>query len=260
MDEPVVLITGASSGIGRASALAFARAGYHVIGMARRLERLETLQAEIRRLPSPHGGFLPIEGDVRQANSVEAAVSRTLEKFGRLDVLVANAGVGHRGTIADSGWDDMQTLLRTNIDGVLHSVRASVPAMRQAGGGHIVLVSSVAATVYLPYAAIYAASKAFISNLGGSLRLELESDNIMVTDMLVGRTATEFDPNRLGAGKRNSSSLPAMNVEQVAAAILKAIERKPRRVVLRWLDRLIILGGAAAPDLIGRLAKKQYED
>lgn len=260
MTHKVVLITGASSGIGRATALAFVKVGFNVTGTARRLDRLQSLQDEINVLPTPHGNFLAVQGDVTQAKSMQNAVQLTIEKFGRLDVLVANAGVGHRGAIVDSGWDDMQTLLRTNMDGVLHSIRASVPLMRQSGGGHIMIISSVGATMYSPYAAIYAASKAFVSSIAGSLRLELETDNIKVTDFLVGRTDTEFNQNRLGAGKRSGGGIPVMDVEQVAQAVVKTVGRNQKRVILRFFDRLIVWGGIFTPWLIARLARKQYKD
>jgi len=260
MSDKVILITGASSGIGRATALACVKMGYHVTGTARRLDRLQSLQDEVNALPSPHGDFLAVQGDVTQAESMHNAVQLTVEKFGRLDVLVANAGVGHRGAIVDSEWDDMQTLLRTNIDGVLHSIRASVPAIKQSGGGQIMIISSVGAMMYSPYAAIYAASKAFVSSIAGSIRLELEDDNIKVTDFLVGRTKTEFDEKRLGAGKRSGGGIPTMDVEQVAQSIVNAIDSNKKRVILRLFDRLIVLGGIFTPWLIARLAKKQYKD
>lgn len=199
MTNRIVFITGASSGIGRAAALAFARAGYDVCGLARRADRLEALRADIAELPTPKREFLAVAGDVRDPAQVEAAVAQTVERFGRLDVLVANAGVGHHGTVVDGEWDHLSAVLRTNIDGALHSVRAAVPAMRQNGGGQILIISSVVAGAHTPFTATYAASKAFVSSLAGSLRLELEDENIAVTDVLVGRTLTEFNQNRLGA-------------------------------------------------------------
>ena len=154
---------------------------------------------------------------------------QTIDAFGRLDMLVANAGIGHSGTVVEADWDDLQTVIGTNIDGVLHGIRACVPAMREiAGGGHILIVSSVVAGVHTPYTATYAASKAFVSSLAGSLRLELEGDNIQVTDLLVGRTVTDFSANRLGPIKRGMSGLPTMQADQVAEAIVRAARRRPR--------------------------------
>ena len=255
----VVFITGASSGIGRAAAIAFARSGCHVCGLARRGDRLDSLHDEIDALPSPHGEFLPAVGDVRVPAQIEAAVLRTLERFGRLDVLLANAGVGHHGAIVDGEWDDIETLLRSNIDGVLHCVRAAAPAMRGHGGGHILIISSIVAGIHTPYTAAYAASKAFVSSLAGSLRLELEEDNIAVTDVLAGRTQTEFNQNRLGSSQQVRGGLPTKTADEVALAIVKAAERRPRRLILRFFDRLVLAGGVISPGLMARLAKRQYK-
>jgi short-subunit dehydrogenase len=254
----VAFITGASSGIGRAAALAFAWDGVNVAAIARRSERLSELEDRFGELPGEHGDILPITADVQNPDSMQRAVQQTLEHFGRLDILIANAGVGHRGDLVGADWNDLDTLLRTNIDGVLHSIRAAVPAMRQTGGGHIVMVSSISAYLTVPYAAAYGASKAFISSIARSLRLELEADNIWVTDMLVGRTQTEFNRRRLGLGSRSGDSLPSMTAEQVAEVIVQATKRRKKTVVLRVFDRLILWGNALAPGLIGRLAKKQY--
>ncbi len=251
----VALVTGASSGIGRATALALLRAGVHVVGMARNRERLAELEASARELP---GDFLACPGDVTRADDVSRAVQQGLQRFGRLDLLVANAGIGLRGDLVGVEWTALESLLRTNIDGVLHSVRAAVPAMRSSGGGHIITISSVAAPLVVPYSAAYAASKAFVSSMAHSLRLELEDDGILVTDMLVGRTATEFDTRRLGAGARAGSSLPVMRAEDVAAGVLQAIRRPRRSLTLRLFDRLILLAGRLAPDLLGRMARRQY--
>lgn len=259
MSKRVVFITGASSGIGRAAAIAFARAGYDVCGMARRAERLESLRDEIAALPSPHGEFLAAVGDVRDSAEVEAAVERTLERFGRLDALVANAGIGQHGAVVEADWEHIETVLRTNIDGLLHSLRACVPAMRTNDGGHILIVSSVVAGVHTPYTATYSASKAFVSSLAGSLRLELEDDNIAVTDLLIGRTLTEFNQQRLGSSAEVRGGLPTMSAEEAAAAIVRAAERKPRRVILRFFDRLVLAGGVIAPGIMARLAKRQYD-
>jgi NADP-dependent 3-hydroxy acid dehydrogenase YdfG len=251
-----VLVTGASSGIGRATALAFAQRGLNVSGTARRADRLDTLAQEIAPLP---GDFLPVAADVREKEAVEAAVTAVQQRFGRLDVLVANAGIGQRGALVDSAWEDIDTVIRTNIDGVLHSIRAAVPAMRQVGGGHIVIVSSVTYRMITPYTATYAATKAFVSSIADSLRMELEPEQIRITDMLVGRTQTEFNENRLGEGQRRQSRLPVMPPEQVAEAIVSAVLDRPReRMTLRWFDRLLLLGNLLAPKLVGRQALKQY--
>jgi len=227
--------------------------------MARRTERLAELQAEIESLASPHGEFLPVIGDVIVPENVSNAVHQTVDHFGQLDILVANAGVGQRGAIVDSEWRDIKTVLRTNIDGVLLAVQAAVPAMRETGGGHIVTISSVAANLVAPYSATYAASKTFVSNLAQSLRMELEPDKIWVTDVLVGRTQTEFDEKRLGAGKRIRGGLPTMTADQVAEGIVKVLDQRKKTVTLRLFDRLIVIGNRLIPGIMGELAKRQYK-
>ncbi len=255
-EKRVALVTGASSGIGRATTLALLGAGFQVVGMARNPERLAQLVADAREFP---GDLLVTSGDVTQQEDVARAVEQGVARFGRLDILVANAGVGLRGELVSVEWAALESLLRTNIDGVLHSVRAAVPAMRAGGGGHIITISSVAAPLIVPYSAAYAASKAFLSSMAHSLRLELEEEGILVTDMLIGRTATEFDTRRLGAGAREAgSSLPVMPAEEVARGVLRVIRRPRPSVTLRLFDRLVLLLGRLAPDLLGRMARRQY--
>jgi short-subunit dehydrogenase len=249
------MITGASSGIGYAAALAFARRGWRVAALARRTERLAELVTAAKGLP---GEVLAVEADVRDAAALQAAVAQIVERFGRLDVLVANAGLGQRGALVEADWADLEVVLRTNIDGVLHSIRAAVPAMRQTGGGQIILISSVAAMLSTPYVTTYSATKAFVSSLAKSLRLELDGDGIAVTDILVGRTATEFNEKRRGAGKRAAGGLPIMTAEQVAEAIVGATERRPQRMILRPFDRLLLWGNALLPGVMARLARRQY--
>ena len=259
MAEKVALITGASSGIGKATAVALAREDIHVTGVARRMERLNALVTEINALPAPHGDFLGIAGDVTEPESIQAAVAETVERFGRLDILVANAGIGHRDTLVEAKWDDLETLLRTNIDGVLHSIRASIPTMRANGGGHIFIISSITGHLVNPNAAAYAASKAFVSSIAHSLRLELQDDHIYVTDVLVGRTDTEFNARRLGKGPIKSQRVPEMPPERVAEAIVRGLRKPSRSITVRWLDRFIIWGSILFPDVLGRLAKHQYQ-
>jgi short-subunit dehydrogenase len=131
--------------------------------------------------------------------------------------------------------------------------------MRQTGGGHIVIVSSVAFNLTAPYAAAYSASKAFVSSLARSIRLELEADHIAVTDVLVGRTATEFNERRLGAGKRTGQGVPTMSPDRVAEGILDAVRRRRQVVVLRFFDRLIVWANTFFPNIMGRLAQRQYQ-
>ncbi|MBN1201916.1 MAG: SDR family NAD(P)-dependent oxidoreductase [Anaerolineae bacterium] len=258
-DEPkrTLLITGATSGIGRAAALLFAAMGHNVTATGRRADRLDALkqEAEDKNLS---GTIFTVQADVTDAAAMKRAAALTLDEFDRLDVLVANAGRGHRGALVESDWSGIETVLRTNIDGVIHSVRAAIPAMRAGGGGHIVLISSILGPVPAPYAGVYSASKAAVDALGRSLREELRADHIYVSVLHVGQTHTEFAEKRLGTPGRVASRWPTMSAEQVAGGIARALERKPRTMTLRWIDRLFVLIGRGFPALADRLLRRVY--
>ncbi len=252
-----VLITGATSGIGRAAALLFAALGDDVTATGRRADRLAALAAQVKADQLP-GKLLTVEADVTDPDTMQRAVALTVAEFNRLNVLVANAGLGQRGALVEAPWDDLETVLRTNIDGVIHSVRAAVPAMRASGGGHIVVISSILGPVPAPYAAVYSASKAAVDALARSLRGELKADGIAVSVLWVGQSHTEFAAKRLGQPGRVATRWPTMTPEQVAGGIARALERKPRSMTLRPIDGLFVWAGRSFPALMDRLLARIY--
>jgi len=254
----VILITGGSAGIGRAAALLFAALGDQVAAVARRADRLEALAAEAEREKLP-GRILPLAADVTDPAAMQRAVALTLAEFNRLDVVVAGAGVGHRGPLVEASWADLETVFRTNLDGVIHTVRAAVPALRASGGGQIILLSSVAGPVPAPFAAAYSASKAAVEALARALREELRADRIAVTVLRIGQTHTEFAARRLGQAGRVATRWPTMTPQQVAGGIARAAERRPRVMTLRWIDRLFIWLGQQFPGLMDRILRRIYE-
>ncbi|MFZ4825752.1 MAG: SDR family NAD(P)-dependent oxidoreductase [Phototrophicaceae bacterium] len=258
MANQVVFISGASSGIGYATTLELLRAGYHVAGTSRTLDNLSPLLMEIQQLPNPHGEFLPLACDVTQQEEVALAIQQAHHHFGRLHVVIANAGIGQRGDVVNAPWEDIEVVLRTNIDGVFHTVREGVRAIRSTGeGGHLVMISSVTFNMTSPGMATYAASKGFVSSLAKSLRMELEADNITVSDILVGRTHTNFNKNRRG-GERTAQGVSSMSAEVVARHIVRAIQTRQHTVTIRFIDRLIIWANVLAPQIIANIVKKQY--
>lgn len=252
-----ILITGGTSGIGRAAALLLVALGDHVAITGRRADRLAELSAEVEKRKLP-GRLLTIEADVTDPAAMQRAAALTLAEFNRLDALIANAGIGQRGALVEARWEDLETVLRTNIDGVIHSVRAAVPAMRASGGGQIILISSILGPVPAAYSAVYSASKAATDALGRSLRGELKADRIRVTVLWVGQTHTEFAEHRLGQPGRVASRWPTMTPEQVAGGIVWALERHPRTMTLRWIDGVFVWAGRRFPALVDRFLARIY--
>ena len=182
---PVVLITGASSGIGLALARAYYGRGASVVLVARRLERLE---AEILALGADR--LLAIRGDVTSSGDMTEAVRLTVDRFGRLDIVIANAGISAAGSVESTTDKTYRNTLETNLFGVLHVVLAAVPVLRQSRG-RLAIVGSMAGSLIVPGAAPYVASKWAVRGLAETLRTELAPE-ITVTHVAPGFVASEI--------------------------------------------------------------------
>jgi short-subunit dehydrogenase len=194
VDGRTVIVTGASSGIGRETAREFARRRAHVVLASRSRDKLEALAAELADLP---GRRLVVPTDVTDRLAVEALVRRTMEEFDGVDVLVNNAGVGLFAPIASGSLDNMRHLFDVNFWGAIHCIQAAVPYMRRQGRGHIVNVSSVAGKVAVPYLGAYSATKFALTAVSGALRSELAGTGIHVSTVYPGLTHTSFQENIL---------------------------------------------------------------
>ena len=189
--DMVVIITGASAGIGRELAVQLSRAGAMLALGARRLDRLESLNAELG------GGHLILATDVAEREQCERLILAARERFGRVDTLVCNAGYGLARTVAETSADEMQAMFQTNVFGTTDCIRAAVPIMREQQErdgfrGQIVIVSSAAARRGLPYFGAYSATKAAQLSLSEALRVELQPLRIAVTSVHPIGTETEF--------------------------------------------------------------------
>jgi NADP-dependent 3-hydroxy acid dehydrogenase YdfG len=183
----VVAITGASSGIGEATALRLAEHGARLVLGARRTDRLENLAAKIRE----RGGEAVVQPlDVTRRDQAEALVRRTVDSYGRLDVLVNNAGVMPLSRMTDLKVDEWERMVDVNIKGVLFGIAAALPVMQAQGSGQIVNVSSVAGRQVYPLAAVYCASKFAVHAISEGLRQE--SGFLRVTVIAPGATASEL--------------------------------------------------------------------
>jgi NADP-dependent 3-hydroxy acid dehydrogenase YdfG len=199
-DRPAVLITGASSGIGEATARALAEAGFDLALGARRMERVEALAAELR---ARGGKVFAGAVDTRDTDSLRAFVDGAAEALGALHVIVANAGLA-RGL--DKVWEipdeDLEAMLRTNVEGVVKTIRFALPHVRKAGWGHIVFIGSTAGHQAYEGGGVYCASKHGVKALAHSLRLELCGEPIRVTSVDPGMVDTEFSLVRFHDAER----------------------------------------------------------
>ncbi len=238
VDGRTVIVTGASSGIGRETAREFARRRAHVVLASRSRDKLEALAAELADLP---GRRLVVPTDVTDRLAVEALVRRTMEEFDRLDVLVNNAGVGLFAPIAGGSLDNMRHLFDVNFWGAIHCIQAAVPYMRRQGRGHIVNVSSVAGKVAVPYLGAYSATKFALTAVSGALRSELAGTGIHVSTVYPGLTHTSFQENIL---REVAVPDPPRSLRSVAPAAVA------RRIVqaVRWnlRDTYVTAGDFAA--------------
>ena len=194
VDGRTVIITGASSGIGRETAREFARRRAQVVLASRNREKLDALAGELADYP---GRRLVVPTDVTDRLAVEALMRRTLEEFDSVDVLVNNAGVGLFAPIASGSLDNMHHLFNVNFWGAIHCTQASVPYMRRQGSGHIVNVSSVAGKIAAPYLGVYSATKFALTAVSDALRSELAGSGIHVSTVYPGLTDTSFRENML---------------------------------------------------------------
>ena len=230
----VVLITGASSGIGAALAREFAREGAHTVLLARRVERVQALAQELSA-----GGrrSLALAGDVTQQGDVELAVELAQKELGHLDVVVANAGFSVSGRLMDLTLDDYRRQMETNVFGVLRTLLAAVPALRETQG-RIVLIGSMFGTMSIPGGTPYCMSKHALAGLADGLGLELAPYGVSVTHVMAGVVDTEIyqvDNQGLHTDKPMRPPPPKMlrlPADQAARQIVSAAYRRKRKHIL----------------------------
>jgi len=198
-----IAITGASSGIGRATAMACARAGMDVALAARRMDRLEAVSDEIRALGRRS---IAVSADVGEPGQARAFVEAAGDAFGRLDAVFANAGYGFERATLDCSDDDLRAMFEVNFWGSLETVRAAMPVLEKSDAGHALLCSSCLSKIGLPYYAAYCATKAAQDHFGRALRLELRGRGVAVSTVHPVGTKTEFFEVSAQIGGRDSIS------------------------------------------------------
>jgi NADP-dependent 3-hydroxy acid dehydrogenase YdfG len=261
LDGMVVVITGASAGIGKALAQALHPRGARMVLAARRLERIDALNQELG------GEHLAVQCDVSDRAQCESLVLRAAEHFGRIDTLVCNAGYGVLRRVVEAGAEEVEQLFRTNVFGTTDCVRPAVPVMRGQdvrGGwrGQVMIVSSVVARRALPLYGVYSATKAAQLSLAEALRVELRADRIAVTSVHPVGTDTEFgDAARMAANHNLAIQKVPGEVQQtaetVARRMIRAIE-SPRPEVWPFAPaRWAVSVGTLLPGFVDRVLGKR---
>jgi short-subunit dehydrogenase len=241
----VVMITGASSGIGRGLALELARRGAKIGLVARRKEVLDDVVAEIQ---SARNGVpadvLVIAGDVQDRESMRAAASQLNSRFGQIDLLIANAGIGVTNDGAELDAEKVANVINVNVIGASNSAAAVLPEMVTRGSGHLVVISSLAAYRGLPKSAAYCASKAAVSAMFESLRLDLKPRGIDVTIIHPG-----FIKTPLTAGRQ--AQLPWLQeLDAAVKKIVRAIEARKKSYAFPWQLATIVRAGMIMPNFM----------
>jgi NADP-dependent 3-hydroxy acid dehydrogenase YdfG len=250
----VILITGASRGIGRHTALAFAAQGAKIVLAARSADLLEQVKNEIQQLGS-EAIFAPT--DVSNKNAVHSLIDRAMTEFGRLDVLVNNAGIGRVGSIESEAFEeDLNDTLKASLFGMIQVTRAVLPVFRRQQSGVVVNMSSVMGRKAFERFASYAIVMHGVSAFSDALRQELAGTNIRVTVIHPALTATgllrEAHLSEMPAPFRHMTPLSS---EAVAGALVKAVKSGARRVVLPRTANMLLLGEALSPWIGDSIAK-----
>jgi short-subunit dehydrogenase len=232
MDGKVVVITGASMGIGEALAKLFVEEGASVALLSRNASRAEAARQRVGHADRT----MALACDVRKREDIDRALAATIQKFARVDVWVNNAGVGIRDTVADMQPSAVQDLLETNFLGVIACTQTVVPAMRRTGGGTIINISSVAGHIPVPFMSLYCASKFALNALGKGARIELRRDKIAVLTVCPGYVATDFGEHLVASrkGTVRPQSVGGITAERVARATYRGYRRHKREVVVPW--------------------------
>lgn len=250
----VAAITGASSGIGLAIAEHLARAGAAVVLGARRGERLQSAAAVIR---AGGGAAEPVVMDVTSGDDVERFVAQASQTFGRLDIVVCNAGFGYYGTVEQTDPDIMRRMMDVNFFGTFLTARAALPHFRRQGYGHLVIVSSIVGRRGIAQMSGYSATKAAQVGFAESLRTEFAGTDVHVSVVLPVSTETEF---RAAMARDYGQTIKGLGPKQssdvVARAVVACIRRPAAEVYPLARARALTIVNALAPGFADRLVRK----
>jgi len=232
----VIIITGASSGIGEATARQFGRAGAKLILAARRVDRLEILAQEILALYTG-AETLVVQADLSKLEDIESLIKQTMDKFGRIDVLVNNAGFGRLDWLENlDPIKDIQSQFDVNVLGVIQTTRQALPIMMKQRSGHIINMGSMAGLVATPTYTVYAACKHAVHGFSEALRREVKPWGIEVSMIYPGGVVTEFTAHA-GIKRKTSATTPKsliLTADQVGRAVVQLVRHPRAMLILPW--------------------------
>src|SRR6202049_1241095 len=246
----VVVITGASMGIGEAIAKIFADHGASVVMLSRDAGRVEAARARVGHSERT----LAMACDVRHREEIDRAIGRTLHHFQRIDVWVNNAGHGLLDSVAQMDMAAYREMFETNLFGAVAAMQAAIPVMRQQGAGTIINISSVAGHIPLPFHAAYSATKFALNAMGKAAGVELKKDGIHVLTVCPGYVRTAFSRNVVRGSevkKVRPGSVRGISAERVARATLRGYLKQKREVIVPWTMHLPVKLYQLFPSLVG---------
>ncbi len=244
----VVVITGASRGIGKEAAELFAKKGCQVALLARDENLLQGVQREIE---SQGGKAMVIGCDVSKEAECFGAIQKVIQAWGKIDVLVNNAGYGHYSSIENLDTNALDQIIKTNLFGAFWCTKAVIPPMKKQQRGHIVNISTVISKRAFPFMGAYCMSKFAMTGFDESLGLEVLPYGINVSLVCPGYTQTEFQKNAKTSGQRpNLRQQKGMQPYQVGEAIVSAVEKNKRRTILTFDGNLLLLLNKISPSFV----------
>jgi short-subunit dehydrogenase len=248
----VVIVTGASSGIGEATARQFGHEGAKVVLAARRVDRLEALAQEIHTMGTG-AETLVVSADLSRLEDIQSLVGQTLDRFGRIDVLVNNAGFGRLDWLENlEPIKDIEAQFDVNVLGVVQTTRQALPVMIQQRAGHIINMCSMAGLVATPTYTIYAACKHAVHGFSEALRREVKPWGIEVSMIYPGGVTTEF-ADHAGIKRKTQATTPKfllLSAEDVGRAVVQLVRRPRAMWILPWLWSVTALLNKLFPSFV----------